>query len=133
MNIKQSLSTFDFEDTISLKCTDDKDTTCMLFIDNVQQDDKITNLFKECPQVYEYSKNQTRLEFNDIKLKNLETLSICFEFTLNKNGHSNQMIVETKDDVFIYDNISLKPTKIRFINDISYFFDDKIDEVKNAF
>ena len=43
------------------------------------------------------------------------------------------MIVDVEDDIFIFDNISQKPIKTRYINDISIYFDEKVNEVKDAF
>jgi hypothetical protein len=133
MNLKQTLHNFEFSEEITLKCIDDEDIDCLVIIDGTIQEEKIKGLFKKCPDVYEYSKDQTRLEFDSIEIKHLEVLPVCFEFKLQKNGHSSQMIVDVDDEVFIYDNISKHPHKIKYINDISYFFDDKIREVKDAF
>ncbi len=132
-NLKQSLLKFDFKDKISLKCVDDENVDCLVIIDDNIQNEKISKLFKSCPDVYEYSKDQTRMEFDDLELEQLLRLEICFEFEVNKNGYSSQMIVDTHDEVFIYDNISQKPKKIKYINDIGLYFDEKNDEVKNAF
>ncbi|MEA3498913.1 MAG: type II secretion system protein [Campylobacterota bacterium] len=133
LNLKQNLLKFEFEDTISLKCVDDKDVECFVLIDNEIQDEKITNLFKTCPEVYEYSKEQKRIEFDDLELENLESYKICFEFKIDKYKNSSKFIVDTSDGVFIYDNISKQPKKIKYINDIDLYFDDKISEVKDAF
>jgi hypothetical protein len=133
MNIKQTLKKFNFEEKISLKCIYNDDVDCLVLIDGIIQKEKITKLFKECPDVYEYSKDQTMLEFADINLENMETLPVCFEFDLNKDGSSSQLIVDTKDEVYIYDNISSKPKEIKYMNDIALYFDDKNSEVKDAF
>ncbi len=132
-NLKQTLSKFDFNDKATIKCIDDKNIDCLVILDGMIQDERITNLFRNCPDVYEYSAKQKRLYFDDIKLKDYQALAICFEFILNKSGHSSQIIVDTNDKVFIYDNISKKPKTIKYINDINLYFNDKIDEVKNAF
>ncbi len=132
-NLKQSLLKFDFKDKISLKCVDDENVDCLVIIDDKIQNEKISKLFKSCPDVYEYSRDQTRMEFDDLELEQLLRLEICFEFEVNKNGYSSQMIVDTHDEVLIYDNISQKPKKIKYINDIGLYFDGKNDEVKNAF
>jgi len=132
-NLKQTLKSFEFEDTISLQCIDNKDIDCLLVIDNELQEERIKGLFKECPDVYEYSKDQIKIEFASFEIKHLEELPICFKFTLDKFDDSSSMIVETNQKVFIYDNISLKPKVIKYLNDISIYFDDKINEVKDAF
>ncbi len=133
INLKQTLSKFNFNDKATIKCIDDKNIDCLIILDGIIQEERITKLFKNCPDIYEYSKEQKRLDFEDIELKNHQTVAICFEFELNKSGHSSQIIIDTSDEVFIYDNISKKPQKIKHINDIDLYFDKKINEVKNAF
>ncbi len=132
-NLKQTLLKLNFEDKVSLKCINDEKIDCLVFIDGKKQDEKITELFKSCPDVYKYSKQQEKIEFNDLELEQLERFEICFEFEVYKDGHSSQLIVDTHDGVFIYDNISKEPKKIKYINDIDLYFDEKIDEVKDAF
>ncbi len=132
-NLKELLSSFEFEKNIKIKCKDSKEVDCFVFIDEVLQEEKIEGLFQKCPIVYEYSKKQDLIEYSDLELENLESYPICFEFNLEKNGQSSQIIVDVEDNVFIFDNISLKPTKIRYINDIDIYFDNKINEVKDAF
>ena len=68
-----------------------------------------------------------------MQLEYFETLPICFEFEVKKNGQSSQMILETSNGVFIYDGISNKPVKIEYIGDVSTYFYNKINEVKDAF
>lgn len=124
INLKQTLASFSFEEKINLRCVDDENIDCVILIDDVIQDEKIIGLFEKCPDVYECSRDQIRLEFLH---------PICFEFELRKNGHSSRMIVDLDDKVLIYDNISLKPKIVESMADIYNFFDDKIDEVRDAF
>ena len=133
MNLKQVLSEFEFEEKISLHCIDDENIDCFVLIDGQIQEEKISGLFEKCPDVYEYSKDQKRIEFSDLELEKLESYPICFEYELKSDGHSSQMIVDTTEDVFIYDNISKSPKKIKYINDIGLYFDEKNGEVKDAF
>ena len=133
MNLKQTLSKFEFDEKVSLHCIDDKDIDCLISIDGEIQKERITKLFEKCPDVYEYSKDQKKIEFSDLELEKLEYYPICFEYELNKNGQSSQMIVDIIGDVFIFDNISSKPKRIQYINDIGLYFDEKSNEVKDAF
>ncbi len=132
-NLKQTLLKIDFEDNISIKCVDDENIDCLVIVDGEIQETKIKNLFTNCPDVYEYSKEQIKIEFDDLELEQLEYLNICFEFNINKNKASSQMIVDTNNEVFIYDNISNEPIKIKYLKEISLYFDKKNDEVKNVF
>jgi len=124
INLKQTLASFSFEEKINLRCFDDEKIDCLFLVDDIIQDEKIVGLFEKCPEVYEYSRNQIRLDF---------VPPICFEFELRKDGHSTQMIVDLDDKVLIYDNISLKPKIVKSMNDVADFFDNKIDEVRDAF
>lgn len=124
INLKQMLASFDFEEKINLRCIDIENIDCLLLIDDIIQDEKIVGLFEKCPDVYEYSRDQIRLEFEP---------PICFEFELRNNGHSSQIMVDLDDKVLIYDNISLKPKILKSMDDIADFFDNKIDEVRDAF
>ncbi len=132
-NLKQLLSSFEYNEKINIKCINNKNIECLLFIDEKLQEEKITNLFKSCPDVYKYSKNQDRLEFDDFEFEDLSVVQVCFEFDLYKNGKSSQMIVDTGKNTYIFDNISQKPKKIKYINDIGFYFNKKDNEVKNAF
>ena len=132
-NIKQTLLKFEFEESIVLKCIDDEKIDCFVIIDDVIQEEKVTNLFKYKPDVYEYSKELKDLDFKYLELENMESYQICFEFSIDKYRNSSQLIVDTFEDVFIYDGISKKPTKIKYINDVDSYFEDKIKEVKDAF
>ena len=133
INIKQTLLEFEFENSIILRCIDDEKIDCFVEIDGEIQEERIENLFKNKPDVYEYSKDLKYLEFKDLELGNMESYRICFEYKIDKYRNSSQLIVDTSEDVFIYDNISKKPSKIKYINDIGFYFEEKIKEVKDAF
>jgi len=132
-NLKQTLKKMNFNDKVSLKCIDNEKVECFFVVDGTIQNERFTGLFDKCPTVYEYSRHQKVIYFDDVELERLETLPICFEYELKKSGQGSQMFVETENNVYIYDNILDKPTKIDYINDVSVYFDDKISEVKDAF
>jgi hypothetical protein len=132
-SLKQTLKNFEYSDKITIRCIDDEQINCLIYIDGKKQDTQIENLFKKCPDTYEYSKEQKQLEFPDLAIGQLTYLPICFEYWVSKNSKSSQMIVGTFDDVFIFDGISPKPQKIKYINDIGLYFDEKNEEIKNAF
>jgi hypothetical protein len=132
-NLKQILQKMDFDNKAVLKCIDNEKVECFYVLDDIVQKKRFTGLFKRCPTVYEYSKKQNIIYFKDMQLKYFETLPICFEFEVKKNGQSSQMILETSNGVFIYDGISNKPVKIEYIGDVSTYFYNKINEVKDAF
>jgi len=132
-NIKQKLLEYDFDSKIAIKCLNNENIDCLLIIDNSIQKEKIENLFKSCPNIYEYSKDIIQIDYEDLELDQLNSAEVCFEFEVSKNQKSSQIIVETSNDVYIYDNISLKPNKLKFINDVSFYFEEKENEVRDAF
>lgn len=132
-NIKEKLLEYDFDSKIAIKCLNNDNIDCLLIIDNAIQKEKIENLFSNCPNVYEYSKDIIKIDYEDLELEELRKVEVCFEFEVSKNQNSSQIIVESSNEVYIYDNISLKPNKLKFINDVSFYFEEKENEVRDAF
>lgn len=132
-NLQEYLSKIEFDDTIRLDCIDSDDMQCLLFVDeNLQKTEKIS-LFKECPVVYEYSKQLKTLEFRDIELKNMESYRVCFSFEMTKNKKSSQFIVQTNQKIYVFNNINNKPIILKDVSGVYDYFEDKINEVKDAF
>jgi len=136
-NLKlETLKTFmlsqDFEENAVLKCIEDG-KKCLLFTDNKQTDIVVEDLFESRPEVYKYSDALDRIFFQDLELEELETYEVCFEYKVNRDGKSDEMIVDTGDNVFIFNAIKNKAEVIKYLNDIPNYFDEKIQEVKDAF
>ena len=132
-NLQEYLSKIDFENNIRLDCVDSDDMKCLLFVDDNLQKMEDISLFKECPLVYEYSKELKTIEFKDIELENMETYPVCFSFEMTKNNKSSQFIVQTNKKVYLFNNIDSKPIILKDISDVYDYFENKIDEVKDAF
>jgi len=49
------------------------------------------------------------------------------------NQKCSELIVELEDLVYIFNDIKNKPETIKYINDIDIYFEDKIQEVRDAF
>jgi hypothetical protein len=133
-NIKQKLEEFEFKNQISVKCTQKDELECFVFKDGEMDDNTLENLFEKCPTVYSYSRNYETIEFKELKFDDLDTRDVCFEFNLHKTGKYSQMVVETLDDeIYIYDGISQQAKKIKYISDLGFYFDEKQEEVRDAF
>ena len=131
-NIKETLLKYSFNESISLKCIEDG-KICRIVVDGDVIEDTIENLFEEKPTVYSYDKNLDVIEYEDLEIKQFENYEVCFTYTINKYQKSNDMIVEVKDKVYIFNSIHNKPTNIEYLSDIGIYFDDKLQEVKDAF
>ncbi|MCK5293960.1 MAG: prepilin-type N-terminal cleavage/methylation domain-containing protein [Arcobacteraceae bacterium] len=132
INIKQKLLKYDFNDNVTLKCIKDG-KLCYIFVDGVQEEKSIENLFKQKPTVYTYDKNLDLIEFEDLEFERLESYEVCFEYSINKYQKSKDMVVEVDDKVYIFNSIDKKPTIIEYLSDVSIYFEDKENEVKDAF
>jgi hypothetical protein len=131
-NLKQTLLQYDFNDNITIQCIED-DFSCFVFIDDILQKEKINPLFKEVPTIYNYAKDLTRVDFNELELEQLDTYNIVFKYSCKKDKKCSEYIVELPNKVYIFNDIYTKPTTINYISDINDYFDNKIQEVKDAF
>ena len=137
-NLKEKIQNLGEEnsmnDSITIKCIAD-DLSCFVFLDDSLQplEEKIKPFLKQQPTVYNYNKNQEKIEFLDLELEQLQRYEVVFQYSCKKNRKCDEFIVETEDLTYIYNNIKKKPDTIKYINDISEYFDTKIEEVKDAF
>lgn len=131
MNLKTELLKFEYEKTIEIQCVED-DLSCFVFSDGVKQDDKISNLFHEQPIVYKYNQNQDKIEYTPLELEEMERYNIVFKYSCDNYGKCSEFIVEDGDDIYIFNDIKLKPIKYKYLGDIDDYFNKKIEEVKDA-
>lgn len=134
VNLKEKLLSYEYLENITIKCIAD-DLSCFIFKDDseIPEDDKIEKLFIEKPIVYEYNKNLNQIEFLDLELEQLQRYEIVFEYSCNKYRKCSEFIVDTQDEVYIYNDINKKPDTIKYLNDIDEYFYSRIEEVKDAF
>jgi hypothetical protein len=131
-NLKQKLLQSDFEESILIKCIED-DFTCFIYLDEQIQEKRTNPIFESKPTVYSYDRDYERVEFKRLELENLDSYDIVFEYECKKNKKCSELIVETDKDVYIYNALDRNPTKIDYINDVRDYFDEKINEVRDAF
>jgi hypothetical protein len=131
-NLKQMLLSQEYSEEISVKCIEDN-FSCILIKDNEIQEDMIKAIFTQIPTVYEYSRDLNRLEFPTLELEQLQSFKIVFEYKCNKAQRCSELIVETEEKTYIFNDMYKTPQTIEYINDIDEYFDEKIREVKDAF
>jgi len=133
-NIKEFLlSNFPYENKLSLVCIESDANDCYVFIDgNLNKDLKIENLFNTIPEVYNYDKSLTKVEFNEIKIDDID-YEPFFELNFNSDRKHKSMIIDTLDSkVYLISSISKDIKKFEYTNDVLDMFLGNEIEVKDA-
>jgi len=130
-SLKKELFSYPFEKKIMLKCIKE-DLSCFVFLDGVLQEKKIPPFFKEIPLVYSYNKELKQIEFLEFQTQKLDRYDIVFELECTKSGFCDEYIIEFENQVLLYSNLE-EIVAIESINDVDSYFENKINEVKNAF
>lgn len=133
-NLKEFLfKNFKFENELKFFCIDD-DLSCYVKIDNsVNENFKVEHFFKEAPVVYEYYKDETRLEYSKEKVTD-HTYNVVFEFTINRDYKTNEFILDTLEDrIFVFNSIYEKPFIYENLNEAFETFRTNEIEVRDAF
>ena len=132
-NLKTFLyKNFVFTNNLKFVCIYEGNTCYVLSDGILAKDASFKDFFKDKPEVYKYNKYLDMLEFKRIKLNKEHMYSVYFEFNINKDRKSDDMIIYNDDKVYIYNAIYDNPIILNNLNDIADFFDNKIKEVKNA-
>ncbi len=131
-NLKEELISYGYDSSISIKCIK-KDYSCFVFIDGELQENKITGLFFKEPIVYKYNERLEQIEYEPLELEKLEREDIIFEYSCNEEKKCTELIAFVGDNGYIFNDIYLKPIKVRSIGEVEDYFLDKIEEVKDAF
>ncbi|MEA2019777.1 MAG: hypothetical protein U9N59_15160 [Campylobacterota bacterium] len=97
------------------------------------QEEKIEGLFKSKPSVYKYNSRLGEIDFIDLELEKLERFEVVFEYNCKKNSKCSELIVETNDKVLVFNDIFKQPIVIKYLSDIEEYFNNNIEEVKDAF
>ena len=134
-NLKSYLLSFEFEKTVAIKCVDDEEFTCLVFVDGeIVKDLVVENLFKDKPDVYEYTSEQNRIEFNDLRFFDThEDFNVVFEYGINEDMKSEDLVVDTGEAVYVLNSLYLKPLKYKYLHEVLDGFEDRLSEVKDAF
>lgn len=104
LNLKEYLGKLDKQDEAELICLD-QCKSCYVFVDN-ELDENVSKDFEdfldEEPRVYRYDLNYGLVDEKEKLFFNSEGVDerICFSLVVDKNGISDQMIVEYKDKYY---------------------------------
>jgi prepilin-type N-terminal cleavage/methylation domain-containing protein len=130
-NIHNFLTKYSYESKITLKCTNEDG--CFIVSDGSIVEQIENKLFKGEPVVYHYHKNLDVKEFSRLELENLESYDVVFEYEINKDGISKDMIVEVDEKVYIFNSFKNQVIDMNYTSDIADYFDKKDEKVRDAF
>ena len=133
-NLKDYLiENFSFEKEISFLCIEE-DFRCFIKIDGkLHKDFEVKNFFKEKPEVYAYTKDETRVDFKELRVDNFN-YKVIFELKINSDYKTNEFIVDTLDDkVYVFNSIFTKPKVYNSLHESFENFTLNQIEVKDAF
>jgi hypothetical protein len=128
-NLKSYMLKFNQE--LSIVCVDDG-KRCFIKDSNNNIIQKVDNLFKSKPIVYEYNKDLKEINFEDLELEQLDRYEVCFKYKINKYKKSDDIIVEVNNKVYIFNSIYKTPIKLDSISYVYDYFEDLKQELKDA-
>lgn len=133
-NLKEYLlDNFKFTDELIFSCIEEN-FSCYVTIDGqLNAKFKVKNFFKQIPEVYEYNKEEKRVEFDEIRIDN-SNHNIIFELKINDDYKTNEFIVNTLDkEVFVFNSIFTKPKIYNSLNESFEAFNINKSKVRDAF
>ena len=127
------LKNFEFKKNLSFVCIEEKFTCFVKVDDKLQKDFKIEKFFKQKPDVYEYDKDEKKVEFKELRVDNFN-YEVIFELKINSDYKTNEFIIDTlTDGVFVFNSIFTNPKVYKTLRDSYEVFEQNKIEVKNAF
>mgnify|MGYP000232166576 CR=1 FL=1 len=133
-NLKSYLLTFEFEDEIKIKWLNSDNFECYVFMyKEIIKDLVVTNLFKEEPEVYDYTVEQNRIEFNDLKLNTFEEFNVIFEYGIDSDMKSDDLVVDIDEKIYVFNSIYNNPIEYKYLHEVLDDFENRITEVRDAF
>lgn len=132
INLKKELLSYEYENSIKIYC-DKEDLGCFVFVDGVELEEKMPSLFQEEPTVYKYNENLELIDFEPLELDRIESYSIIFEYGCDKYRKCTETIVFERDGGYIFNDIYTQPILVQDTSEIMNYFQDKVQEVKDAF
>lgn len=132
LNLKKELLNIEYEKTIHIVCTEN-DLGCFIFRDGELLEQKIQKFFTSIPEVYLYNEDFTLKEYPLLELENLESYNVVFEYSCNKQQKCSESIVFAENKWYILNDIYTKPQILNERSDVENYFQERREEVKNAF
>lgn len=132
-NLKDYLiENFSFEKEVSFLCIEE-DFRCFIKIDGkLHKDFEVKNFFKEKPEVYTYTKYETRVDFKELRVDNFN-YDVIFELKIDSDFKINEFILDTKEEVYVFNSIFTKPKVFNSLNESLETFNIGQIEVRDAF
>lgn len=133
-NLKEFLlQNFSFEKKLSFICIEE-DFSCFVKVDNILlKDFEIKHFFKIKPDVYEYNKDERKIEYKELRVNNFN-YKVIFELKIDSDYKTNEFILDTLDNkVFVFNSIFTKPIIYNSLDEIFRIFNQKQIEVSDAF
>jgi hypothetical protein len=127
------LTNFEFEKELSFICIDENFSCFIKVDDKVDKDFKIEKFFKIKPNIYEYNKDERKMEFEDLRIENFN-YRVIFELKINSDYKTNDFIADTLDGkVYVFNSIFTKPKVYNSLNESFELFTLNQIEVRDAF
>ncbi len=133
-NLKEFMfKNFTYEKNLSLVCIEDESKDCYIFIDDkMDKDIKISNLFTQIPDVYNYNKDLTRYDFTKIRLDDIE-YEPFFELKIDSDKKHKDIVLDTLNEkVYLFSSISKNAELFNNTNEVIDKFSENEIEVKDA-
>ena len=134
INIKKYLlDNFEFENEISLICTNEN-LVCYIKTDGIINEEvKIENLFENKPDVYKYQKEEQILDYESIDIDNISQ-DVIFELKINSDYKTNEIVVDTLNDkVYLFNSIFNEVKVYPSLQEVFETFNTNQLEVQDAF
>lgn len=126
------LNNFKFENELTFSCIEEK-FTCYVKVDGkLDKNFKVINFFKKIPDIYEYNNKEIKIEFDELRVDN-RGFNVIFELKINRDYKINEFIIDTKDDVIVFNSIFTKPLIYKSLNESFEVFKENKIKVKDAF
>ncbi len=132
-NLKEYLlSNFEFKNELKFSCIEE-DLMCYIIIDGkINENLKIQKFLKKIPDVYKYNADSIKVDFAELKI-NYMNYKVIFELKIDKDYKTNEFIVDTQDNVLIFNSIFTRPIAYKTLNESLEVFNINKTKVKDAF
>lgn len=133
-NLNENLLKLEYSESIEFVCIDEGYECLILIDEDIENYTIVEDFFKSKPEIYEYSQDLDRIDYDRIELEELTSYEVCFRYKIDKYGKADDVIVKTLEDgVYIFNSIHKKPIKIKYLNDVNDYFYEKEKRVRDAF
>lgn len=132
-NLKEYLlRNFEFKNELKLSCIEE-DLMCYIIVDGKANENlKIQKFLKKVPDVYKYNADRVKVDFGELKV-NYMNYKVIFELKIDRDYKTNEFIVDTQDNIFVFNSILAKPMLYKSLDESMEVFNINKIKVKDAF